>query len=159
MQAEVQGHHPTNPKQSTVPNLLAQNFSADAPNQKWVSDITAIVTREGWLTTREGRRSRRPVVECYLAVVLDLFSRQVIGWAMSQRMTDDLTLKALSMALQPRCGSAKAKSSGLVFHSDRGSQYASNAFKAELHKHHLTQSMSGTGNCFDNAVSESFLLP
>jgi transposase InsO family protein len=130
-----------NPKRNVVPNLLLQNFQADAPNQKWVSDITAIVTKEGWL---------------YLAVVLDLFSRKVIGWAMSDRMTDDLTLKALCMALKRRQGQSKNTFQGLVFHSDKGSQYASNTFKAELQKHHITQSMSGKGNCFDNAVSESF---
>jgi len=131
----------TNPKRTLAANLLEQNFRADAPNQKWVSDITYIVTKEGWL---------------YLAVVLDLYSRKVVGWAMSSRMTDDLTLKALKMALQRRRTHIQADLSGLIFHSDKGSQYASSAFRLELERNYITQSMSGKGNCFDNAVSESF---
>jgi len=130
-----------NPKRSVAQNLLQQNFQADTPNQKWVSDITYIITSEGWL---------------YLAVVLDLFSRRVLGWAMSTRMTDDLTLKALQMALMRSRNQSKASIQGLIFHSDKGSQYASNLFQQELQKHHITQSMSGKGNCFDNAAAESF---
>lgn len=131
----------TNPKRTLAANLLEQNFRADAPNQTWVSDITYVPTNEGWL---------------YLAVVLDLFSRKVVGWAMSSRMNDDLTLKALRMALQRRRSPSKINFSGLVFHSDKGSQYASRAFGLELQKHQILQSMSGKGNCFDNAVCESF---
>jgi len=131
----------TNPKRALAANLLEQNFQADIPNQKWVSDITYLVTKEGWL---------------YLAVVLDLYSRKVVGWAMSDRMTHDLTLKALKMALQRRRSYGKTDFSGLIFHSDKGSQYASSAFRLELQKHHLSQGMSGKGNCFDNAVCESF---
>lgn len=122
-------------------NLLRQNFQADSVNQKWVSDITYVLTFEGWL---------------YLAVVIDLYSRRVVGWAMGDRLTDDLTIQALRMAIHRRCMTQKAELSRLVFHSDRGSQYASNEFRAELKKHHITQSMSGKGNCFDNAVAESF---
>jgi len=131
----------SNPKRVAVQNLLQQNFRTDEPNQKWASDITYVPTREGWL---------------YLAVVLDLFSRKVVGWAMNSRMTDDLTLKALKMALLRRSTHSKANYSGLIFHSDKGSQYGSAAFKSVLDKHFITQSMSGKGNCFDNAVSESF---
>lgn len=130
-----------NPKRVAVQNHLEQNFSATQPNQKWASDITYVPTREGWL---------------YLAVVLDLFSRKVVGWAMSSRMTDDLTLNALRMALQRRLTQSKTDYPGLIFHSDKGSQYASAAFRLELDKYRITQSMSGEGNCFDNAVSESF---
>lgn len=131
----------TNPKRALAPNLLVQHFRAEAPNQKWAADITYIPTKEGWL---------------YLAIVLDIYSRRVVGWAMSERMTDDLTLKALRMALQRRTAQSKTDFSGLIFHSDKGSQYASSAFRLELQKHRITQSMSGKGNCFDNAVSESF---
>lgn len=122
-------------------NLLNQNFQADSVNQKWVSDISYILTFEGWL---------------YLAVIIDLYSRRVVGWAMGDRLTDDLTIQALKMAILRRCATRKPDLSKLVFHSDRGSQYASREFKAQLTKHHITQSMSGKGNCFDNAVAESF---
>lgn len=131
----------TDPKHSYAQNLLEQNFQADAPNQKWVSDITYIPTLEGWL---------------YIAVILELFSRRVVGWAMSERMTHDLTMKALSMAITRRRSQGKTSFQGLIFHSDKASQYTSNLFRAELHKHQITQSMSGKGNCFDNAVAESF---
>jgi transposase InsO family protein len=124
-----------------APNLLKQEFQADSINQKWVSDITYILTQEGWL---------------YLAVVLDLYSRRVVGWAMSARLTDDLTIRALKMAIYRRTLITKPDLSQLIFHSDRGSQYASYNFRAELHQHNITQSMSGKGNCFDNAVAESF---
>lgn len=119
-----------------VENLLKQDFKVTEPNQAWVSDITYLATLEGWL---------------YLAVVLDLFSRKVIGWSFSKRLTDELTLSALSMALKQR-----PASKGLIFHSDQGSQYASKAFQAKLKKHHIQQSMSGKGNGYDNAVAESF---
>ena len=119
-----------------VEKLLKQDFKAEQPNQAWVSDITYLATLEGWL---------------YLAVVLDLFSRKVIGWAFSKRLTDELTLSALDLALKQR-----HLSKDLIFHSDQGSQYASKAFQVKLEKHNIQQSMSGKGNCFDNPVAESF---
>lgn len=117
-------------------NLVEQNFDVATPNTLWASDITYVPTSEGWL---------------YLAVTLDLFSRKVIGWAFSDRLTDDLTLSALTMATRQRPDTAT-----LTHHSDGGSQYASRAFRAELKANHITQSMSGKGNCYDNAVVESF---
>ena len=119
-----------------APNLLDQDFSAAAPNRKWVSDFTYIETLEGWL---------------YLAVVLDLFSRKVIGWAMSQTMDTALVEKALRMALETRQPPA-----GLLHHSDQGSQYTSVAYRNCLIAAMAQLSMSGVGNCYDNAVIESF---
>ena len=119
-----------------APNLLAQNFKATAPNQKWAGDITYIATSEGWL---------------YLAVVIDLYSRQVVGWSMSTRMTSTLVCDALSMALFRR-GFPK----NVIVHSDRGSQYCSKDYRALLESHDLIQSMSRKGNCWDNACVESF---
>jgi putative transposase len=119
-----------------VENLVAQSFDVATPDTLWASDITYVPTHEGWL---------------YLAVTLDLFSRKVVGWAFSDRLTDDLTLAALAMATQQRPDLA-----ALTHHSDQGSQYASQAFRAELKANHITQSMSGRGNCYDNAVVESF---
>ena len=118
------------------PNLLEQNFSASAPNQKWVSDITYIRTEEGWL---------------YLCVVVDLFSRAVIGWHMSNRMSAELVNKSLLMALFRR-----KFPRGVIIHTDRGSQYCSGSFQALLKKHGLLSSMSAKGCCYDNAVCESF---
>jgi putative transposase len=117
-------------------NLLNRQFQADAPNTKWVADITYIPTREGWL---------------YLAAVLDLFSRKVVGWSMSDQITADLVEQALRMALYER-----QPDPGLLHHSDRGSQYASDQIRQILATHHITVSMSRTGNCYDNAVMESF---
>lgn len=117
-------------------NLVKQNFQRTEPNKLWASDITYIATQEGWL---------------YLAIVLDLFSRKVIGWAFSDRLTDDLTLAALRMAKQQR-----STRQGLIHHSDQGSQYASTSFQTTLTHYGITQSMSGKGNCYDNAVLESF---
>jgi len=119
-------------------NHLQQEFQAAAPNQKWVSDLTYIWTWEGWL---------------YLAVILDLYSRAVVGWAMSPTMTDELSLDALKMALRRREAPIQ---NHLMFHSDRGSQYASNDFRTELANYPITQSISRTGNCYDNAPTESF---
>jgi transposase InsO family protein len=118
-----------------VEKLLKQDFKVTEPHQAWVSDITYLATLAGWL---------------YLAVVLDLFSRKVIGWSFSKPLTDELTLSALSMALKQR-----PASKGLSFHSDQGSQDASKALQAKLKKHHIQQSMSGKGNGYDNAVAES----
>jgi putative transposase len=119
-----------------APNLLEQNFQADYPNQKWVSDITYIWTEEGWL---------------YLAVVLELYSRKVIGWAMEDRMTTSLVCAALEMALWRR-----KRPKDVIVHSDRGSQYCSRNYRALLADNHLICSMSKRGDCFDNAAMESW---
>jgi putative transposase len=118
-------------------NLLDREFAVDEPDTAWVADITYIWTSQGWL---------------YLAVILDLFSRRVIGWSMADHMRTELVLNALSAALGSRMPSA----AGLVFHSDRGSQYASNAYQKALDENGITCSMSRRGNCWDNAVAESF---
>ncbi len=118
------------------PNRLERKFYAIRPNVAWVGDITYIATDEGWL---------------YLATVIDLCSRKVKGWAMSERMTADLAVSALEMSL---AGVAAPK--GLMFHSDRGVQYASNAFKKVIEKNGMVQSMSRKACCWDNAVAESF---
>ena len=123
-------------RRPVAPNVLERDFTAAAPNQKWVADITYIPTAEGWL---------------YLAAVLDLHSRKVVGWAMEPYLRDELVQQALSMALGRR-----TFSSSLIHHSDRGSQYASAEYQALLAKNHIQVSMSGKGNCFDNAPMESF---
>ena len=119
-----------------APNLLARDFTADAPDKIWVTDITYIPTGEGWL---------------YLAAILDLFSRRIVGWAMSDRLTTPLATDALSMALR-----ARRPASGLVHHSDRGCQYASHDYQRALAQSGLVCSMSRKGDCWDNAVAESF---
>ena len=124
------------PTRPVVPNRLAQDFTADAPNQKWVGDITYIPTAQGWL---------------YLATVLDLYSRRIVGWALDQTMTTDLVRAALEMALG-RCQPA----AGLLHHTDRGSQYTSAAYQDLLMAHGLVASLSSTGYCYDNAPMESF---
>jgi len=117
-------------------NRLARQFTPSAPNQVWTADITYLWTDEGWL---------------YLAVVLDLFNREVIGWSIQPRMTTDLVLNALTMATFRRKPTA-----GVMFHSDRGSQYASQTFRQRLAQAGMIQSMSRKGNCWDNALTESF---
>jgi putative transposase len=117
-------------------NLLNRDFSATAPNQKWVGDISYIWTEEGWM---------------YLAVVIDLFSRTVIGWSMQPSMSRQLVCNALLMAMWRR-GFPR----GVLFHSDRGSQYCSHDYQKTLKKHGFIVSMSRKGNCWDNAVAESF---
>jgi len=117
-------------------NLLNQNFAAEKSNTVWVSDITYVPTAEGWL---------------YLAVILDLFSRQVVGWAMSDRLTSGFVVKALYQAIGRR-----DPASGCIFHSDRGVQYASTDVRNVLRAYGFIQSMSRKGNCYDNAVAESF---
>jgi len=117
-------------------NVLQRQFSPDKPNQTWASDITYVRTRSGWL---------------YLAVVLDLFSRKVVGWAMAPSMPAQLVCEALSMAITSR-----RPKPGLLVHSDRGSQYASELHMGLLHSHGLVSSMSRKGNCWDNAVMEAF---
>jgi putative transposase len=119
-----------------APNRLDRQFEVAAPNTVWVADISYIPTREGWL---------------YLAVVLDLFSRQVVGWAMDQQMPQELTLAALDMAIQRR-----RPLPGCMHHSDRGSQYAAGDYRKQLAKYGMVCSMSRKGNCWDNAPVESF---
>lgn len=118
-----------------APNILDQDFSCDGPDQKWGVDISYIWTNEGWL---------------YLAIVVDLYSRRIVGWAASNRMKKDLALKALRRAIVLRNPPA-----GLIHHSDRGSQYCSDDYRRELRKHGFTASMSGKGNCYDNAMVET----
>lgn len=125
-----------NPKASVAPNLLKQDFSALRPNQRWVADFTYVATQEGWL---------------YVAAVLDLFSRRIVGLAMSERMTDDLVIAALQQAWVHRQPGV-----GLTHHSDRGCQYTSKNFSRLLEAYGIIASMSSTGNCYDNAVIESF---
>jgi putative transposase len=127
-----------NPKAIPAPNLLQQDFTAEKPNQRWVADFTYVATQEGWL---------------YVATVLDLFSRRIVGLAMSDRMTTDLVSNALQQALTHRQPPAN-----LIHHSDRGCQYTSNDFQALLKKHHIIASMSGVGNCYDNATQERKLI-
>jgi transposase InsO family protein len=117
-------------------NVLARDFNASGPDEKWSADITYISTREGWL---------------YLAVVLDLWSRRVVGWSMSERIDTTLVQNAMSSALEGRCPTAD-----LLHHSDRGVQYASDDFQRLLAQHGITCSMSRKGDCWDNAPTESF---
>jgi len=140
MDARRKPFHPittrSNPKHAVAPNLLQQDFTAERPNEKWTGDITYIPTAQGWL---------------YLAVILDVFSRRVIGWAMSARCDELLVETALRMALARRRPKA-----GLLHHTDRGSQYTSRAYQQVLAQVEIKVSMSGKGNCYDNAVTESF---
>jgi putative transposase len=122
--------------QPVAPNLLARTFVADEPNRVWLADITYLPTREGWL---------------YLAVVLDLYARRVVGWSMQATLERGLVLAALDHALDRRQPPV-----GLLHHSDRGSQYASAAYQAELRRARMQGSMSRPGNCWDNAPIESF---
>lgn len=126
----------SNHDEPIAPNRLATAPTPTEPNQIWVADITYIETAEGWL---------------YLAAILDLYSRKIVGWAMSERIDTTLILKALAMALLHRNAPA-----GLLFHSDRGVQYASADYRAALANAGLTPSMSRKGNCYDNAFIESF---
>jgi putative transposase len=119
-----------------APNLLKQDFNVKEPNKVWVADITYIATSEGWL---------------YLSSVMDLGSRRIKGWAMSDRITQELTLNALNMAI-----TNTPDTDGIIHHSDRGSQYACNEYRNQLNKNGLICSMSRKGNCWDNAPMESF---
>ena len=119
-----------------APNLLERDFYASSPDEKYVGDITYIPTNEGWL---------------YLATVIDLYSRRIVGWSMDDNMKTSLVNDALNMALISR-----KPPKGLIWHTDRGSQYASYAHKDLLNQHGIKQSMSRKGNCWDNAVAESF---
>lgn len=119
-----------------APNLLKRRFSIATPNCIWVGDITYIWTSEGWL---------------YLAVVIDLYSRRIVGWSMNKCISRRLVMDALTMAIWRR-----KPSHGLIFHSDRGSQYCSHEFQKSLKNHGILSSMSRKGDCWDNAVAESF---
>jgi putative transposase len=119
-----------------APNLLKQNFTADAPNRIWVGDITCISTRKGWL---------------YLAVQVDLFSRKIVGWSMSERISQQLVTDALIMAIRQR-----NPEPGLIHHSDQGIQYTGTSYQRILKVYDMIVSMSRKGNCYDNAVAESF---
>ena len=123
------------PAHPVAKNLLQQNFEAQAPNQRWASDITYISTKQGWL---------------YLAVVMDLFSRRIVGWSMSHHMGRHLVLGALRMAIE-----ARRPVGPLIHHSDRGGQYTSEDFRNELARHGIECSMSASANCYDNAVSRA----
>ena len=124
------------PRRIPAPNVLQRDFSANRPNQKWLADITYIDTQEGFL---------------YLAGVLDVFSRRVVGWAMADHMREDLVEDALRLALAQRRPGRE-----LLHHSDQGSQYTSDDYLALLGKHGITVSMSRSGDCYDNAMMESF---
>lgn len=119
-----------------VENKVNQNFKVNNPNKIWAADITYFGTKKGWL---------------YLAVIMDLYSRKIIGWSMDRTMTDELSKKALEMAVSQR-----TLKEGVIHHSDRGGQYVSTAFRQELDKNQIIQSLSRKGNCYDNAVIESF---
>jgi putative transposase len=123
-------------KRPVAANLIKRQFVASSPNKLWTSDITYIWTRQGWL---------------YLSVFLDVCSRRIVGWAMKSRMTDQLVIDAFKQAMVHRKASP-----GLIVHSDRGSQYCSRFFKELLSKTGCHQSMSTSGNCYDNAITESF---
>jgi transposase InsO family protein len=121
---------------AVAPNVLDRNFDVDTPNKVWTADISYVWTFEGWL---------------YLAIIMDLHSRQIVGWAMDKRMKKDLALNALSMAYWQRKPDKK-----LLHHSDRGSQYACHEYRKQLETYGMTASMSRKGNCWDNAPTERF---
>ncbi len=127
----------SDPTATPAPNLVQRRFVADAPNQLWVTDLTYLWTTEGWL---------------YLAAMLDVHSRRVVGWAMADHLRTELALEALAMAI----GDRRPRSGALVHHSDRGSQYTAGAYQAVLSAHGIRCSMSRRGNCLDNAMAESF---
>ncbi len=126
----------SNHNEPIAPNVLNQNFKTTAPNKIWVTDITYVPCREGRL---------------YLASVMDLYTRKIVGWKLGERMTTDLVLAALDQAYE-----AKKPPKGLIHHSDRGSQYASEEYRKRLTKYRMRASMSRKGNCYDNACIESF---
>jgi putative transposase len=127
----------SDPTKQPAPNQLAQDFTATAPNRKWVTDITYLATAEGWV---------------YLAVVLDLFSRKVVGWALSHSLATELVSEALRRAVEAR----RPEGGSLLHHSDRGCQYTSDAYQHALRTLGIQCSMSRTGCCYDNAVMERF---
>jgi transposase InsO family protein len=126
----------TDPRQAPAPNLVARDFAAPAPDRLWIGDITYVATWEGWL---------------YLAVLLDAHSRRVVGWAMADHLRAGLALDALAMALATRRPTA-----GLIHHTDRGCQYTAEAYQGALAARDITISMSRAGDCYDNAMAESF---
>jgi putative transposase len=126
----------SNPADEVAPNTLARDFTSTRPNERWVTDITYIWTAAGW---------------CYLSAILDLFSRRVVGWALGANLSTQLPLKALEMATRRRRPEV-----GLLHHSDRGCQYTSYEYRQALAKRGIEVSMSRRGNCWDNAVAESF---
>ena len=136
IRAKKRSRHVSGMSDVQVPNVLKRDFCATAPNQKWASDISYVWTQDGWL---------------YLAVILDLHSRRVIGWAVSNRMKRDLAIRALKMAIAFR-----TPPRGCVHHTDRGSQYCSHDYQKILRQHGFKVSMSGKGNCYDNAAVETF---
>ena len=126
----------SDPSHPVADNRLKQDFTAEGPNERWASDITYISTHQGWL---------------YLAVVMDLYSRRIVGWSMDRWINRHLVIDALNMAIDQRCPEGE-----LIHHSDRGSQYTSDDFRDELENNKIQCSMSARGNCYDNAVVESF---
>jgi transposase InsO family protein len=126
----------SDPSHPVAGNLLQQDFTAEGPNERWAADITYISTQRGWL---------------YLAVVMDLYSRRIVGWSMDRWINRHLVIDALNMAIRQRRPEGE-----LIHHSDRGSQYTSDDFRDQLQKHDIECSMSASGNCYDNAVVESF---
>ena len=142
--AGLRGRHPKAWKRTTLagnrpvhaPDLIGRQFSAEAPDQKWCGDVTYVQTWDGW---------------AYLATVIDLHSRRVVGWAVADHMRTDLVTDALDMAIATRRPPA-----GVIFHSDRGSQYTSDAFDAYCRRNNIRRSLGRTGTCYDNAVAESF---
>lgn len=142
--ADLQGRHPKAWKRTTVKgdnpryakDLIKQDFTAELPNTKWAGDITYIKTWDGW---------------AYLATVIDLYSRKVVGWAIADHMKTPLIIEALDMAIAHR-----KPTKGVIFHSDRGCQYASDEFAKHCKSKGVRRSMGRTGTCYDNAVSESF---
>jgi putative transposase len=127
----------TDPTAAVAPNVLQRQFTAVAPNHRWVGDITYLPTAEGWL---------------YLACLVDLYSRRVVGWALADHLRTALALEALELAL----GQRRPVAGELVHHTDRGCQYTAHAYRAILADHGITASMSRSGNCYDNALAESF---
>ncbi len=125
-----------NSKAQPSENLLNQNFTAASENKIWTGDITYVWTKEGWI---------------YLAVVMDIYSRKIVGWLIDSSLSTELVIRALMMAVLHR-----NPERGIIFHSDRGSQYTSGSFRELLKNYGIVQSMSSTGNCYDNAVTESF---
>ena len=123
-------------REATAPNLLSRDFTAPAPDRVWVGDITFVATREGWL---------------HLAVLLDLYSRRVVGWAMGRQQNRQLVMDALTMAIARR-----RPPPGLIHHTDQGVLYGTSAYRAILAQHGMSPSMSRKGDCYDNAVAESF---
>jgi len=117
-------------------NILKQNFTASSENKIWTGDITYVWTKEGWI---------------YLAVIMDIYSRKIVGWSIDCSLSTELVIRALMMAIVHR-----NPQRGIIFHSDRGSQYTSSSFRSILKNYGIVQSMSSTGNCYDNAITESF---